>query len=75
MRRKKAAAGFLILSLCAGASLHRIQAGSFGGFEIDVEEGADSQQWNEEDMGSAQEGESVEGNAEENAAALKSVEK
>ena len=60
MRRKKAAAGFLILSLCAGASLHRIQAGSFGGFEIDVEEGADSQQWNEEDMGSAQEGENTE---------------
>ena len=61
MRRKKAAAGFLILSLCAGASLHRIQAGSFGGFEIDVEEGADSQQWNEEDMGSAPEGENTEG--------------
>ena len=53
MRRKKATAGLLILSLCAGASLHRIQAGSFGGFEIDVEEGADSQQWNEKDMGSA----------------------
>ena len=60
MRRKKAVAGLLILSLCAGISLHRIQAGSFGGFEIDVEEGADSQQWNEEDMGSAQEGENTE---------------
>lgn len=66
MRRKKATAGLLILSLCAGISLHRIQAGSFGGFEIDVEEGADSQQWNEEDMGSAPEGESAEESAEEN---------
>ena len=61
MRRKKAVAGLLILSLCAGISLHRIQAGSFGGFEIDVEEGEDSQQWNEEDMGSATEGENTEG--------------
>ena len=73
MRRKKAAAGFLILSLCAGASLHRIQAGSFGGFEIDVEEGADSQQWNEEDMGSAQEGESAEENVEENVEGTESI--
>lgn len=67
MRRKKATAGLLILSLCAGISLHRIQAGSFGGFEIDVEEGADSQQWKEEDMGSTPEGESVEESAEESA--------
>ena len=61
MRWKKAAAGLLILCLCAGISLQRIQAGSFGGFEIDVEEGEDSQQWNEEDMGSATEGENTEG--------------